>query len=272
MNELFRKMLEYLGELGKEISTEGFGADFFARFVVIWTLISRIPLPQKWWPTKIPHGNRVLSASPLAGAVLGLLNGVFVILLLRLGMKHNAASWLGVALYSLCGWTLHLDGWGDLWDGIGSGKCGDGLRSVMKDSRLGACGAIGLILAVGLWSSLVAAVSIGRVLAACVVAAGCGRLASCSAACFGYYPWESGMAKGWVDAFTGYDLFFACVSTLLLLPFAPIELLFSAIIAILIGFGLARQMNSRLGGVNGDILGAAAVAAEILSLVVFMIC
>ena len=37
----------------------------------------------------------------------------------------------------------------------------------------------------------------------------------------------------------------------------------------MIGFGMAGWMNSRLGGVNGDKPGAAAVAAEIASLAVF---
>ena len=44
---------------------------------------------------------------------------------------------------------------------------------------------------------------------------------------------------------------------------------FSAAAAIMIGFGMVGWMNSRLGGVNGDVLGAAAVAAEIASLAVF---
>lgn len=272
MHERFQKIEEYLSQLGKETSTKGFGLDFFSRFVMIWTLISRIPLPKKWWPEKIPPGNKILSVSPIAGALLGLVNGIFITLLLGLGATSGSVGWLGVALYSLCGWTLHLDGWGDLWDGIGSGKNGEELRGVMKDSRLGACGAIGLIIAVGLWSSLVASIPADKVGAACVVAASCGRLACCSAAHKGRYPWENGMAKGWVGAFTEYDLFFACASTLLIMPLAPIEWFFSAIIAILTGFGLARRMNQRLGGVNGDVLGSAAVAAEIFSLVVFVIC
>jgi adenosylcobinamide-GDP ribazoletransferase len=53
------------------------------------------------------------------------------------------------------------------------------------------------------------------------------------------------------------------------MPIAPVRWSFSAAAAIMIGFGMAGWMNSRLGGVNGDVLGAAAVAAEIASLAVF---
>lgn len=269
MNKNIEKINRYLDEFFREVSAKKFAVDFAARFVVAWTLISRIPLPRKWWPAAAVPGNKALSAAPAAGAVLGLINSLFIILLLRLGLGRYPAAWLGAACYAFCGWTLHLDGWGDLWDGIGSGKSGEELRSVMKDSRLGAYGATGLVLALGLWSSLLSSVPTEKIAAACITAAATGRLASCSAARFGLYPWDSGMAKGWVDGFSEYDLFLAFIFMLILLPLAPIKCFFSAIIAVLIGYGLACKMNSLLGGVNGDVLGASAVAAEIFSLVVF---
>lgn len=267
-----KKIGEYPRRLSEEISAKNFAADFFASLVVVWTLISRIPLPKKWWPEQSPPGNKILSASPLAAAALGLTHGLFMTLLLRLGMGTAAAAWLGAALYSACGWTLHLDGWGDLWDGIGSGKRGEELRSVIKDSRLGAYGAVGLILALGLWTSLTAALPAGKTVVACAAAAAAGRLACCACASAGRYPWESGMAKETVGKFGGYDLFFSLVSTFPLFLLAPIEWFFSVIMAVLTGFGLARQMNRLLGGTNGDVLGAAAVAAEIFSLAVFALC
>lgn len=272
MNEKWGKLEEYFGKLSREASSNDFAADFFARFVVIWTLISRIPLPEKWWPDRNVPGNRALSVIPLAGASLGLLNAMFILPLLRLGMGSLPAAWLGCFFYAACGWTLHLDGWGDLWDGVGSGKRGDEMRGVMKDSRLGASGATGLILALGAWTSLVSAIPAEKIGAACVVSASAGRLASCSAAFFGFCPWKDGMSKGCVDTFEEYDLFIAVLCTLPLLLLAAKSWFFSVIIAILTGYGIARKMNSRLGGVNGDVLGAAAVAAEILILAVFSIC
>lgn len=79
------------------------------------------------------------------------------------------------------------------------------------------------------------------------------------------------MGKGWVDTYKGYDLFTAAVSLLIFMPFAPVRWIISAAAALMIGFGMAGWMNSKLGGVNGDVLGATAVAAEIFSLAVFAI-
>ena len=61
------------------------------------------------------------------------------------------------------------------------------------------------------------------------------------------------------------------LTLLIFIPFAPFRWIISAVAALLIGFGMAGWMNSKLGGVNGDVLGASAVAAEIVSLAVFAI-
>lgn len=206
---------------------------------------------------------------PLAGGILGLLVGLFISLLHIIGLGALASSWLGVAFYAVSGWVLHLDGWGDLWDGIGSGRCGEELRTVMKDSRLGSFGAVGLIIAFGLWTALVSSIEPARTLLAVATAGAVGRFASCVAAFFGVYPWESGMAKGWVDGFTGYDLFTAGVSLIIFAPFSPICWIFSVLFSSLVGFLAARRMNILLGGTNGDVLGACAVAGELVSLAVF---
>lgn len=260
---------DYAQKLGEEVKNENFKASFAARFVVIWTLITRIPLPKKFWPGQMPPGNKCLAVIPLAGGALGLLSGLFISILHFAGLGTNASAWLGAAFYALAGWALHLDGWGDLWDGVGSGRRGEELRSVMKDSRLGSFGAVGLIIAFGLWTSLVSSLEGGEALTAIVIAGASGRFASCVAAFFGVYPWNFGMAKGWVDGFTGYDLFTAGVCLLLFAPFAPACWLFSALLSSLVGFLAAKKMNALLGGVNGDVLGAVAVAGEILSLAVF---
>lgn len=263
-----RTVAEHITRLSRELSV----AELAARLVVAWTFLTRIPLPRQWYPQRPPAGNRVLSVLPLAGAAMGFLSGALVSVLLALGLGSYPAAWLGAALYVCCGWALHLDGWGDLWDGIGSGRSGEELRMVLKDSRLGAYGAIGLILALGLWTSLLAAIPPVKIGAACVAASASGRFAACCCAFHGRYPWESGLAKGWVDEFGEGDLLVALLCTLVPLLLSPLAGLFSAIIAYLIGFGLARRMNQLLGGVNGDVLGASAVAAEILTLAVFALC
>ena len=245
------KFRECSERLEAELTSPSMRRDIAARFVVIWTLLTRIPLPQKWWPETMPPGNRVLTLAPAAGGLMGLLTGLVVTVAgffglaplacawagaafyfvigwaLHLdgwGVAPLACAWAGAAFYFVIGWALHLDGWGDVWDGIGSGRSGDKLREVMKDSRLGSFGGASLVLAFGLWTALLSSVAPGERLCACVTAAAAARFAENAAAYFGRYPWESGMAKGWVDDYTLYDLFSALAALVIFLPFAPVRL------------------------------------------------
>ena len=202
---------------------------------------------------------------------MGLLTGVVAVAAGFLGFAPFAGAWIAAAFYFLIGWAIHLDGWGDVWDGIGSGRAGDALREVMKDSRLGSFGGASLVLAFGLWTSLLASVDSADKVAACVAAGAAARFAETAASCFGQYPWESGMSKGWVDTFTLRDLFTALMSMIIFLPFAPLRLPICAALSGLVGVFAARFMNRRLGGVNGDVMGAAAVASEIISMAVWAI-
>ena len=141
----------------------------------------------------------------------------------------------------------------------------------MKDSRLGSFGGASLVIAFGLWTALLSSVAPGERLCACVTAAAAARFAENAAAYFGRYPWESGMAKGWVDDYTLYDLFSALAALVIFLPFAPVRLPVCAAAAGLTGFAAAKYMNERLGGTNGDVMGAVAVASEIISMAVWAI-
>lgn len=269
MND-FRQIKDYAQKVGEDIKASEILPEYVGALVVMWTLLSRIPLPKSFWPERMPDGRRTLSTAPLAGGLLGLICALFVIIVRMLGVGPNAAAWFGFVFYAAAGWTFHLDGWSDVWDGLMSGKNEDELRSVMKDSRIGAGGTVALIAAAGLWTGLVSSLHFAAVLPAFIVAASCGRFASCFAAFFGKYPWEEGMGKNFVDGFEGENLFAAFIFTVIFIPAAPVRWFFSAAFAVLIGSLGARYMNGKLGGVNGDVLGACAVAAELAAFAVFM--
>ncbi len=259
----------YMSKLESDIRNSRFSFNFLSRFVVIWTLLTRIPLPKRFWPEENIQGKDALALSPLVGGIIGMLTALIVLFFCFLRVGNLAASWIGVAFYVLSGWAIHLDGWSDLWDGFGSGKSKEELRSVMKDSCLGSYGVIGLILALALWTTLLASVPNTQKIAALMVAASTGRFAMCVAALKGEYPWERGLAKGWVDGFEGYDIFLSFICSLFFMPIAPFSWIISMFLVSVSSYFLSAHMNKKLGGVNGDVLGAVAVLGELLSLVVF---
>lgn len=240
-------------------------ARLYAEFVFLLGFLSRIPIPSRFWPRQPVSPASALTFAPLVGALLGGLAGGGGTLC-ALGMPPRAAAWGALALYALLGWSLHLDGWTDLADGWGSGKRGEALRKVMKDSRIGGYGAIFLVVALGLWTSLAEALPPGSWPLLLALGACAGRFALLGAAFFGTYPWETGLARDYVIPFGKVELFRGLLCAALLLPLGPRQWLVSMTAAFLAGWGLCRFARHLLGGTNGDVLGAAAVAGELAAL------
>ena len=60
------------------------------------------------------------------------------------------AAILAVTMQILMTGALHEDGLADVCDGFGGGRTRDEKLAIMRDSRLGTYGALGLILSLGL--------------------------------------------------------------------------------------------------------------------------
>lgn len=240
-------------------------------FALSWAMLTRIPLPKSIAPqtAALPSAGAML-AMPVAGALFSLLVGLPTSALAWV-TAASPAAWIGCGIYALLGWTLHLDGWGDLWDGIGSGKRGEEMRRIMKDSSTGAFGTAGIVLAIGIRAATLAAIPLPLWIPAHLAAGGIGRFASTVAAYRGIYPWQAGMGRNFVSGFTRQHLMYAFLVTCLLIPFAPLACILGIALSAAAGMLLALWGNKTLGGVNGDILGAAAAAGELLTLLAFLI-
>lgn len=79
---------------------------------------------------------------PLVGVVLGIL---LLLPVMALGSPWVQA-WGYLALSIWLTRSLHQDGLADLLDALGSGKTGERFQAVLKDSRIGAFGVVGLFV------------------------------------------------------------------------------------------------------------------------------
>lgn len=203
---------------------------------------------------------------PLVGAAIGLA----LILPFYSGM-FAAYPWVQAWLYVLLSaWltrALHLDGLADLLDAAGSGKRGEDFHAVLKDSRMGAFGAVGLVMALAghiilagacfsahRFAPLFFAPLFGRCLPIVLAGiapinpkAGLGALLAAA-------PQARCLLFAFSAAFIGGWLCLGLVSTALCVLFS-IPLLFPLA-------SLAR----REGGFNGDYLGCAIVGGELIAL------
>jgi adenosylcobinamide-GDP ribazoletransferase len=122
-------------------------------------------------------------AYPLVGLLVGLVGGIVDQACLQLGFAKLVAAFWAIAAQVLLTGGLHEDGLADTADGFGGGRDRASKLAIMRDSRIGAFGAIALMLVLGIraaaiadrsgWSAclaLMAAGSSGRAGMVCMLA------------------------------------------------------------------------------------------------------
>jgi adenosylcobinamide-GDP ribazoletransferase len=124
-------------------------------FLVATQFLTRLPVPelrgfQTSWLTQSAR------FFPLVGVLVGLIN-VGTWWLARHWFPAPVAVGIMLALSLLATGAFHEDGFADTCDGFGGGTTSERALAVMKDSRVGAYGAIGITMLLGLkWTTLVA--------------------------------------------------------------------------------------------------------------------
>lgn len=203
---------------------------------------------------------------PLVGGTLGLIQ----LLPFALG-AFSAQPWVQAWLYVLfSAWltrALHLDGLADLLDAAGSGKHGDDFHAVLKDSRMGAFGTTGLLLALAGYLVLAAACFSAQRFAPLLFAPLFGRCLPIVLARIAPAHSRAGLGALLSAAPQPRCLLFALAAALLggwiCLGFFPFLLCVLLTIPLLL---LLSRLARREGGWNGDYLGCAIVGGELVAL------
>jgi adenosylcobinamide-GDP ribazoletransferase len=167
---------------------------------------------------------------------------------------------------------LHLDGIADLIDGLAGGKDREGVLRIMKDSRVGAMGVVGLVMILLLKYLSLYNVPLEEKSAALIFMPAAGRWIQVTLAFFcPYVRAEGGTGGAFVDHVGQRELLIAAVTILLsgIILFGARGLLLLAFLG-LAGWGLKYYFQARLGGVTGDVLGAATELIEVFTLLMVL--
>jgi adenosylcobinamide-GDP ribazoletransferase len=233
-----------------------------------------IPLARTIDPPPLHQTMRMFS---IVGAGIGL----FIAAVLWAGryvqLPPMLAALLAVAAGMLITGALHEDGLSDTADGLGGGKTRERRLEIMRDSRIGAYGALALIIAVGV---RVACYSALMQLPAIAMATVIMAAQSFSRALMVDMMWATRPARAdGLSAYAGQPTrmvaMFAIIIGLVLTLLAGRNTNFeNCIFALALGLGAVagvRWIAIRLvGGQTGDICGAAQVACEIMMLSAFV--
>lgn len=212
---------------------------------------------------------RAMFFFPAVGFLVGLVSLV-VVLAFSPHLFPRLQALALVTLPLLLTGGLHLDGFADFCDGFFGGKTKEEILRIMRDSRIGVWGATGVaLLLFWKWELLASLPSRSGPFLLSLTAS---RWAQVVLAYFlSYANPEGGLGEGVakkvkVRELTGATGFLALVVFFLS---APGIISFLALLPFLFGAGLFFQ--KRVGGITGDLLGAASEAAEVFILFLFFL-
>lgn len=241
--------------------------DFFQALSFLTILpVGRLSLPEEKGLA------RSMAYFPLAGLLLGLLLAMAYFLLSLLFSK-SLVLWLTLGWLALLTRGLHLDGFADTVDGFAAGGSKEKILEVMRDSRIGAFGVVGLILLIGakyLALDGIARESIPRALILMTVMGRNSMVWVCYRS--PYARPGGGLAQPFAENLTTREVIISSVCAFgigLLLWGLKGALVFLGIVlvSLIFRFFFIRKLK----GITGDTLGAANELSELLCLILLTI-
>lgn len=245
------------------------------RFVAAARFLTRIWLPFSEEPSarsamEALRGGVVFF--PIVGGLVGLFTAAVFLAAVWGGASPLLAAFIAIGLEALVTGAFHEDAFADACDALGGGWSREQILKIMKDSRIGAYGAVGLIVGVGARAAAMAAlIERGEVWAAAslVAAATIGRIAIV-AMMAAIQPISDGNphTKDVAGRQTLFALVIAVVTSApFWLPWFVVDLVTASItmaVVVCVFIGFHHTIRTRVGGSTGDLLGCTAFLVQLL--------
>lgn len=233
---------------------------------IAFGLLTRLPLPA----ADVRDGD--LGRAVMFFPVVGLVMGIVLAMLALVAAGHEPASMVAVglvaALAALTG-GLHLDGLADVFDGLGEAH-GDRARAltIMRDSRIGTHGAAALTLGVLAKAVAITAVLQQHALWAIVAFPAVARWAAVFLVVGFPYVRAEGLGKGFNAGASLREVGWATLFVAVLGMWCGRACVIPTLSALAVAVAFGVWMQRRLGGLTGDVYGAAIEIAEVAFLAV----
>lgn len=238
-------------------------------FLIALQFLTRLPIPARF---QTVWGMEDLRDSvhmfPLVGVLVGLVAGLVYASAVFCNLPPMMAAILAVATQILMTGALHEDGLADVCDGFGGGRTREQKLEIMRDSRLGTYGAIGLILSLGLRISAISAIAQPEAVAPALIAAAALSRAAMPVAMLRLPQARSeglaasaGRPARWL-VLVGVG--FGILVVFLCLPFLAAAV--GIVMAVAVAWMFLALAQRQIAGITGDVLGGLQQTLEIISL------
>lgn len=234
-------------------------------FFTALMFFTRIPVP-KSTGFSLGNLNKSVRYFPLVGGIIGCIGAVVFVAFSAILPEHIALL-LSMASTVFVTGAFHEDGFADFCDGFGGGYTQERIMQIMKDSRIGTYGSVGLIFMLALKFGGLQQFDASRIPFIIVAAHVFSRFNPVLLMFTSTYVRddEGAKAKPIGDSVSIASLIIAAtfsVGALFLLPYKILPLLIG--MCLLVYFLLSRYVNRKVGGYTGDVLGALQQLTEVV--------
>lgn len=229
--------------------------------------LTRLPMPHPDGATP-PNFVRAQRMFPVVGALIGAAVGLLCLGLRHAGVPDLAAAALALGGSAILTGALHEDGLADVADGFGGGRTLESKLEIMRDSRLGTYGAVGLLVSFAAKLSALATIPDSDVVPALIAAHALARGILPAMSMNLPYARKDGLARnaGQPDAATS-AMAGGIALAIALLSLSWTNAMLAAVAAGLSGLFMAWLAMRQIGGQTGDVLGGAEQVSETAILV-----
>ncbi|HJV36755.1 adenosylcobinamide-GDP ribazoletransferase [Geomonas sp.] len=239
-------------------------------FLIAFQFLTIVPLPFAVRCDEEDLG-RSMTFFPLVGLCLGALLAGADFLLAPV-LPRGVSDLVLVVVLTLVTGALHLDGLSDVCDALAARGSRERFLEIMKDSRVGAVGAVGLVLALGLKYRALLALPLEHKRDALLFFPAAARLAQVQMTVGATRARANGLGSAFI---TGAGLWqfalaflFTVAAGYLLLGLNGIACL---LFLYLLTWGIKSWSHRKLGGITGDVIGCASELNEIGCLLILLI-
>lgn len=230
-------------------------------FLLALGFYTRLPVPENQDYSRLPQASVYL---PLVGWLVGGLSGLCFFITSLLWPQTIA-----VILSLICGILLtgafHEDGFADVCDGFGGGYTKDRILEIMKDSQIGAYGALGLILLFSLKISLLSLLPNNLMPFLLFAGHSVSRYPPLLIMWrYDYARVANSKSRSAVYKPNSKDLMISALIALLPVLLLPLTSFAAIFIVLLVCWKLAAYFHHHIGGYTGDCLGASQQVAEVV--------
>jgi adenosylcobinamide-GDP ribazoletransferase len=241
-------------------------------FLTAIMFYTRIPVPH-WVLYSQKYLDHSIRYFPLIGWIVGAVaGGIFIIS--QYFFPTSISLILSMIVTIMLTGAFHEDGFSDTCDGLGGGWTKKEVLDIMKDSRIGSYGTIGLVLILLFKFTLLMEISLALIPIAFIVSHTVSRLAVIFFRRMHQYVRENddAKAKPMSQKMSKADFFMALMFGIVPLFVLPLKMAAIILFCVFVTqYLFSSYIVRRIGGFTGDCLGATQQLCEIMCYLVFVL-